>query len=242
MNDCRIWKVCDGEFSPFEIIPSTNSKLLASAIGKFQIPENISIYLRGSYLENDSLFKNSDIDLVIISENVVPDFLEKLKSSLAELNRPVEILCLSQSELQLRHTHRLLLHTRSLHIAGPKIKFFPVKANLETMQDHYFHYKPHMMSANLSMDKNVRITQLKQITRAYGILYFMFDMVKFSRDISTCLNWAVELDSKTGLVLKSLWNSVDNPKRYKRYSLNEIKSSFLEKSQGAINYYNDTLK
>ena len=239
MNNCRIWNVYDGEFCRFNISPSFNSKYITSTIEQIEIPIDTSVYLRGSYLENDILFSNSDIDLIIISDNIQYDFLETLKANLANLKRPIEILSLSRREIKTRHTYRLLLHTRSLHISGPKIIFSPVKANLETMQDHYFQYKPHMISENLSMNKNIRIMQLKLITRAYGILYFMFEKSKFSRDISTCLNWAIELDNKTGLILTDLWNSVDNPETYQQFSLFEIKTAFLIESQRALNYYKE---
>jgi hypothetical protein len=239
MNNCSIWYISDGYFSPFKLIPTKNSELLASTIRKINIPVNISIYLRGSFLESDFLFPNSDIDLVAISDNISKDFLEALKTKLENFKRPIEILSLGQSETQKRHSLRLLLHTRSLHIAGPKIKFSPVKADLETMQDHYFQYKPHMIPANLSLNKNIRIMQLKQITRAYGILYFMHNSKVFSRDISTCLNWAIELDNKTGSILKDLWDSVDYPRTYKKYLLSEIKSAFLNESKRAINIFKE---
>lgn len=239
MNNCRIWNVVDGYFSPFNITPSTNSELLASTIRKINIPINTSIYLRGSYLESDLLFPNSDIDLVTISEDINQYFLEKLKSNLENFNRSIEILSLRQSETQKRHALRLLLHTRSLHVAGPKIKFSPVKADLETMRDHYFQYKPHMISPNLSLRKNIRIMQLKQITRSYGVLYFMHNPNVFSRDILTCLNWAIELDYKTGSILKELWNSVDYPRTYKENNLSEIKSAFLIESRRAVDKFKE---
>ena len=239
MNNCRIWNVVDGYFSPFNITPSTNSELLASTIRKINIPINTSIYLRGSYLESDLLFPNSDIDLVTISEDINQYFLEKLKSNLENFNRSIEILSLRQSETQKRHALRLLLHTRSLHVAGPKIKFSPVKADLETMRDHYFQYKPHMIPPNLSLRKNIRIMQLKQITRSYGVLYFMHNPNVFSRDILTCLNWAIELDYKTGSILKELWNSVDYPRTYKENNLSEIKSAFLIESRRAVDKFKE---
>ena len=234
MNNCTIWNVVDGYFSPFNIIPSSNSKLLASAVSKLDIPINTSIYLRGSYLEYDLLFPNSDIDLIVISDNIKPDSIDKIRNSLVDFKRPVEILSLCRNEIKNRHAIRLLLHTRSLHISGHKIIFSPVKADIETMRDHYFQYKPHMISANLSLQKNIRIMQLKQITRSFGVLYFMHNFNKFSRDILTCLNWAIELDYKTGSTLKELWNSVDYPRTYKETNLNEIKSAFLIASRNAL--------
>jgi hypothetical protein len=242
MNNCRIWNVCDGKFSPFKITPTKNSEVLSSTIRKIKIPVNTSIYLRGSYLESDFLFPNSDIDLVIISNFINHDFIEKIKVSLINFKRPIEILSLSKSEIKERHTYRLLLHTRSLHVAGPKIKFSPVKANLETMQDHYFQYKPHMISEYLSMNKIIRIMQLKQITRSYSIIYFMYNTNVFSRDISTCLNWAIELDNKTGSILKDLWESVDYPKKYQQNSLSIIKSAFLIESLRVIKKYKENAK
>jgi hypothetical protein len=239
MNDCRIWNVYNGEFSRFHITPSLNSKYIVSTIRQIEIPVNTSVYLRGSYLESDLLYTNSDIDLVIISDNIEYDFIETLKRNLTKFKRAIEILSLCQSEIKARHAYRLLLHTRSLHIVGPEIIFSPVKANLETMQDHYFQYKPHMISANLSMNKNIRIMQLKQITRAYGILYFMHNRLKFSRDISTCLNWAIELDKKTGLILQDLWDSIDNQEKYKQSNLTEIKTAFLIESKRVLNNYKE---
>jgi hypothetical protein len=235
MNQCRVWSVYDGCFSPFNIIPSKNSESLVSTIQKINIPINTSIYLRGSYLESDFLFPNSDIDLVLISDNIQPELIDVIKTSLVKFNRSVEILGLCLSEVQVRHAFRLLLHTRSLHVTGPKIEFRPVKADLATMQDHYFQYKPHMLSEKLSINKSMRIMQLKQITRAYGILYFMYNSNVFSRDISTCLNWALELDSKSGSILSALCDSVDYPKLYTEYNLSKIISAFLRESKRAIN-------
>lgn len=230
MNDCRIWKIQKGAFLPFDIVPSQNSSHVVSAIKQLDIPKNTSIYLRGSFLETDILHPNSDVDLVIISEISVLEFIQTINTHLAFINRPIEIVCLSSEDLHLSSTYRLLLHTRSLHIAGPEVVFDPVLANLETMRDHFFHYKPHMLSPYLSLNKSIRIMQLKQITRAYGILYFMKNQEFFSRDILTCIKWAREIDWKSGERLGDLWSNVDFITDYKSENLNSIKSDFIKNS------------
>ena len=96
-----------------------------------------------------------------------------------------------------------------------------------------------MIPPNLSLRKNIRIMQLKQITRSYGVLYFMHNPNVFSRDILTCLNWAIELDYKTGSILKELWNSVDYPRTYKENNLSEIKSAFLIESRRAVDKFKE---
>ena len=80
--------------------------------------------------------------------------------------------------------------------------------------------------------------QLKQITRSYGVLYFMHNPNVFSRDISTCLNWAIEIDYKTGIILKELWDSVDYPITYEKYNLSKVKSAFIFESRRAIDKFN----
>lgn len=237
MNDCRIWKIQKGAFLPFDIVPSQNSNQVVSAIKQLDIPKNTSIYLRGSFLETDILHPNSDVDLVIISETSVLEFIQTINTHLAFINRPIEIVCLSSEDLHLSSTYRLLLHTRSLHIAGPEVVFDPVLANLETMRGHYFHYKPHMLAATLSLSKPLRIMQLKQITRSYGILHFMLDGSEFSRDIPTCLKWANQMNKQNGAELIRLWDTVDSLNAYMKEDLSVIKSVFLENSKLAMEMF-----
>lgn len=237
MDNYNIWEVKEGLFTPFQIIPSINSNLIVPALDELELPINTSIYLRGSFLENNTLHQNSDIDLIIIGESKNESLIKDLKRKLSFTKRNIEILSLTPTQIEERATFRLLLQTRSLLIKGLVHFFNPVKANLDTMKDHFFHYKPHMIYPYLSMDKSTRLIQLKLITRAYGILYFLHTRNKFSRDIQTCINWALEIDKNAGLILQKYWENLDFVEHYKREDLSRLKSAFLIESEIAIKKY-----
>jgi hypothetical protein len=56
------------------------------------------------------------------------------------------------------------------------------------------------------------------------------------------LNWEIELDNKTGSILKDLWESVDYPKKYQQNSFSIIKSAFLIESLRVIKKYKENAK
>ena len=237
MQKYQVWEVKEGLFTPFQITPSKNVNLITTALNNLELPKNTSIYLRGSFLENNTLYQNSDIDLVVIAEFVDETLLNKLRRKLSFTKRSIEILSLTPAQIDKNDTFRLLLHTRSLLIKGPECFFNPVKACLEAMKDHFFHYKPHMIYPLLSMDKSTRLIQLKAITRSYVILYFLHTRNKFSRDIETCVIWAMEIDKNAGHILKRHWENLDDYFNYKREDLSKLKSTFLIESEVAIKKY-----
>lgn len=236
MSENQIWSINNGYFTPFKINISRNAEYVLSILKDIRITPDQSIYLRGSFLESNKLYPSSDIDIFLVSENFETKSVDEIKNKLNFTNRNIEIVLLSKNQIKNNPYHRLLLHTRSLLISGKKINFEPVKADLETMRDHLFHYKPFMLAPHLSKNKNIRIIQLKQITRAYGILYFLYQN-EFSRDIQTCSNWAKEINYSAGIFLEEMWSTIDFTSSYETVDLSFIKNSFIQDSKHAIDLY-----
>jgi hypothetical protein len=237
MVNNQIWEVKEGFFLPFQITPSTHSTFITPVLKDVELTKNQSIYLRGSFLENNSLHQNSDVDLIVIGESIDKTLINNLKRKLSFTKRSIEILSLTPAQVENSSIFRLLLQTRSLHLKG-RVRFFsPVKANLETMKDHFFHFRPHMIFPILSMDKSIRLIQLKLITRSYGVLYFLHSRDKFSRDIETCLFWAKEIDEIAGRTLQKHWENLDLVENYKKEDISSIISRFLIEFEKAIKKY-----
>jgi predicted nucleotidyltransferase len=236
MSENRIWSIKNEYFTPFKMNICRNAEYVISILKKISITSDQSIYLRGSFLESNELFPGSDIDIIVIDDKLENQVIYEIKSKLDFTNRNIEIVLLSQDQIKNRPSYRLLLHTRSLLVSGKIINFDPVKADLETMRDHLFQYKPFMVSQYLSKNKNIRIIQLKQITRAYGILYFLYQN-KFSRDIKTCTLWAKEINHTAGNFLEEMWGKVDFTSSYENVDLSIIKTTFIEDSKRALDWY-----
>jgi len=236
VSENKIWAINGGFFTPFKINISKNAECVLSKLKEIIISPNQSIYLRGSFLECKKLFSSSDIDIIVVADNLDNQIINEIKSKLDFTNRYIEIVLLSQDQINKRPSYRLLLHTRSLLVNGLRIEFEPVKADIETMRDHLFHYKPFMLAPYLSKNKNIRITQLKQITRSYGILYFLYQN-KFSRDIKTCTLWAKEINETAGNFLKEMWNNIDFTSSYEKEDLSIIKTSFIYDSKLALDWH-----
>jgi len=204
-----VWEINNGYFQPFSIRSTQLSKAIIDDIGKIRFESDVSVYLRGSCYEEETPYPKSDIDIIIIGTKWDKYIFENIHSCLKKYNRPVEISFSYNSEINLHFSMLLLLNTRSKLIFGEGWHFPPVPANLQTMTDHYYRYCYFLLPDVLSSSINQRVHELKNLTRNFGIVYFMHYGL-FSRDIYTCLKWAYELNYSVGEKLEGFWNQLNH--------------------------------
>jgi predicted nucleotidyltransferase len=204
-----VWDINNGYFLPFSIKTTQFSKAIIEDIRKIKFEKDVSIYLRGSCYEEEKPHPKSDIDIVIIGTKLEKYLIENISSCLEKYNRPVEISFIYNSEIKFSPSILLLLSTRSKLILGKKIHFPAVPANLQTMADHYYKYCYFLLPDTLKSSKTQRLHELKNLTRNFGIVYFM-QYGLFSRDIYTCLKWAYELNYSVGEKLEGFWNQLNH--------------------------------
>jgi hypothetical protein len=102
---------------------------------------------------------------------------------------------------------RLLLATRSLLLTGPARTFAPVAADEVTLRDHGRRYRIWRLEDGLSARKGRRLCELKQLTRAFGVLHRLAGGA-FSRDIAYCLEIADQLHPPSAAVLRAAWTAL----------------------------------
>ena len=233
-----IWEIRDGEFQPFNIIPSCNFHTISEALLDVELPHEASLFLRGSFLEESIPHSGADIDIVIVSDEYANiEITSKIKKILAFTQRPIEVLCLNKSQLHCNLVFRLLLHTRSFKVLGQFINIKSVKADFETMRHHFFHYKFFLLHDFLPVDKQSRLHYLKQITRTFGVIYFLNNRKMFSRDIYTCIQWAKEINNSLGCHLEEYWNTLENISFSQEINIKNLKNFLLKQSEQAASIY-----
>lgn len=223
----NIWEVQNSEFKSFTITPTENALILIKTLTTLQLPINTSLFIRGSYLENDFLYPNSDIDLMIVGIENYENLKNQINNVLSFLKIPIDIVILSKQEIESNAAYRLLLQTRAYLISGEKIILTPIKANFDTMKHFYFHYKPFFIPEILYRNQSSCFTFLKQLTRSFGVIYFLKHGNQFSRDIKTCIQWAKEIDFKIGVELEQIWERFDKDSGSESYEIKNILASFF---------------
>lgn len=206
-----VWEINNGYFQPFSIKSTLLSKAIIDDISKIRFESDVSVYLRGSCYEEEKPHPKSDIDIIIIGTKWDKYIIENIHSCLKKYNRPVEISFSYDSEIIFYFSMLLLLNTRSKLIFGKERHFPPVPANLQAMTDHYYRYCYFLLPDVLSSPINQRVHELKNLTRNFGIIYFM-RYGFFARDIYTCTKWAFELNYSIGDKLNYFWNQINNSK------------------------------
>lgn len=207
-----VWETNNGYFQPFSIRSTQLSKAITDDIDKIKFESDVSVYLRGSCYEEEKPHPKSDIDIIILGTKRDKYIFENIHSYLKKYKRPVEISFCYKSEINLNFSVLLLLSTRSKLIFGKTNHFPAVPANLQTMTDHYYRYCYFLLPDTLKSPINQRVHELKNLTRSFGIVYFIRYGL-FSRDIYTCIKWAFELDYSVGEKLVSYWNQINHSKK-----------------------------
>ena len=201
-----VWKYKDGCFLPVDwsvINLSNEAEKIIVALQKSPV-QNASVLLRGSILEQSKPHFAADIDILILTEN-----LKKMRFNFSVLNkfgRFLDIVCIdiSNERDEVLYT---LAKTRSLHICGNKFSNGKIKVSKQLLVDHWLKYAPFRLPNILSSVKSRRLSEVKQIIRTVGVIYFL-KYNKFSRDIRTCINWAKDESKEMGEEIEELFKTV----------------------------------
>lgn len=86
---------------------------------------------------------------------------------------------------------RLLLHTRSELVAGPKLTLSPVAADFTTAKIHWDTFAIHKLPDQLISNHEANACMVKQLLRSIGPIQLV-NHSRFSRDLPTCLEWIEE--------------------------------------------------
>ena len=171
--------------------------------------KNYSFYLRGSMVESDNPHINADIDLYLIHKNgIIKEDIDLLLSNMAKYNRPVDLHIFNVKDFEDEIPNRLLLNTRSLHLAGPEVNFESVKVNPEMILQHWLCYNPDFAPDIMFSSVKSRVCALKNLTRCFGLIN-LIEEGYFTRDIPECMGISKNLNKTVYKKLADNWSIVD---------------------------------
>ena len=190
------WAIKNGFFVPTQTFePSDSFDALCEHLEPLQKlfwTQQSSLYLRGSMLEEAYPHPLADLDLFLVGPAAPAKILApRVKQNLATIFSRVDLVCLTHLDVASNPCFRLLLHTRSLIIAGNPLSFQPVPANWETAQAHWRQYRITEIPDRLICDGTSNVCMTKNLLRAIALL--QLPNQRFSRDLATCTAWGIEL-------------------------------------------------
>lgn len=151
-----------------------------------------TLYLRGSALEAREPHPKSDIDFVLVSDRQYWMELHRLIQDTVQIERrPVDTYLMEPSQTESNILMRLLLHTRSERIAGPRLTLNPVRADFTTAKAHWDTFSVHKLPSTLISNHETNACMVKQLLRSIGPIELV-NHCRFSRHLPTCLRWIEE--------------------------------------------------
>ena len=183
------WTVRNGYFTPFEASLediSEEGKLFSTRVQKLEL--NVSIFIRGSIVEAPNPFHLSDLDVIVIHDEEDPHYIIRQLQGLTK--RFVDVKLLQKEELEHNIIQWALLKHRSIQIYGPPIPLYPLQANFDFAWEHWCCYFPMGIPSVLKTEDPLSLIFFKHLTRSLGVLSFLEDQTRFTRDITTCISLA----------------------------------------------------
>ena len=204
------WLIENNLFIPMKL---SKSDFFFKVSSLLQSNWGLSIYMRGSLLENPNPHPKSDIDLFIIykdHENL-KDKITDITTRLSSLGRPIDLHILSKKQLEEDIPQKLLFHTRPIFVVGDKITVYPIKADRNTIIQHWQKYNPSYPPDIMHSSVKSRVSALKNLTRCFGLIS-LIEKKMFTRDIQECLDYTETFDKTIHQYLLDNWNLVDYQK------------------------------
>jgi hypothetical protein len=171
-------------------------------------PAGVSLYLRGSAVERRHPHPGADLDLVIVGAVQPAAVIGELRTLLAPERRLVDVVALSPESLRDDLCHRLLLTTRARLVAGPEVPVEPVAADDRVAWAFWRRYAVFLVSQRNGGSVQRRVTELKQLTRAFGVFRWL-RAHRFTRDVGTCLDWTRREAPAAAAVLDAGWRELE---------------------------------
>ena len=190
------WTINKGIFQPVRIRYKNSVwrriQALIAPIRPLFMGRDATLYLRGSALEAREPHPKSDIDFVLVADRQYwMEFHHLLQDTVQVQKRPVDVYLMERSHLPSDLIIRLLLHTRSELVAGPKLTLSPVAADFTTAKVHWDTFAIHKLPPQLISNHEANACMVKQLLRAIAPVELV-EHGRFSRDLPTCLEWIEE--------------------------------------------------
>lgn len=204
------WVIKNNRFTKQQFSANPLCVSIANLLESF---EDVSFYLRGSMIENESPHINADIDLYVIhKQNYLPrEKAMEIITKLSFLNRFIDLHIFNENDIKLDLPNRLLLYSRSIHLFGPEIKFQPIKIDQNMIELHWKAYNPNFAPDIMYSSVRSRVCALKNLTRCFGLISLIENKI-FTRDIQECIDYAETFDKTIHQYLLDNWNLVDYQK------------------------------
>ncbi len=217
------WKNINGFFSDLQFSSNTNIESLLHFI-----PSNpdVTVHVRGSFLEESNPSKQADIDLYVIfhSNTINVEYIERLKKNLTGFERIIDIHGFTLNRIQRTPVEFFLLHTMSYYLYGHEIEKQKIKIDSNLIMAFWDAYNPEFAPDILYNNRLSRVCALKNLTRCFGLIN-LIERGVFSRNIATCLGYAKFQNIQIFNHLTSCWDKVD---QNKPLHLGEIKTYLVD--------------
>lgn len=204
-----VWTVRDGFLQPVDWSNVPRSDLaeeIVQVLEKCPV-QNASLLFRGSILEQAEPHPEADVDVMILTEDRRAASFDL--STLCAFGRPVDAVLVERG----RHSPDNVLWTaactRALYVAGATHLSRPVRLDRQLLVDHWLKYAAFSLPPTLHNQGLRRLAEVKQVIRAIGLVHGLASH-QFSRDLATCLNWAMQESPGLGNDAASLFNTVSN--------------------------------
>jgi hypothetical protein len=191
----EFWPVQNGYFVPFQPnldILSEESILFMEGVKTlgFQDP----LFLRGSMVESSDPFHLSDVDLIVIQS--LEDRHQRTHQLQTHTHRTLDIKWLSPAEFNNNLVQKALVTHRSIQIAGPEFPLTNLPADFDFSWEHWCTYFPSGIPRQLHSQDPFGLIFWKHVIRCFGVLSYMKNSERFTRDIDQCLHIAESYEFK----------------------------------------------
>ena len=187
------WTIVNGVFQPVRLRYKNSVwrkiQTLIEPLRPLFLELDATLYLRGSALEAREPHPKSDIDFILVTKRTNwMKIHHLLKDAIQIEKRPVDVYLMERNDIETDVLIRLLIHTRSERIAGPKLQIEPVIADFITAKVHWDTFAIHRLPNELIADHDANACMVKQLLRAIAPIELL-DHGRFSRHLPTCLKW-----------------------------------------------------
>ena len=202
------WDIDGSSFGSFYVVYERRDTILEEVLHRLEgvsIPGEMSLYLRGGILEEYTPHEQSDIDLILIGDSH-PSIVDAIKTSLIDLNRPIELLHVSYGQLIQLPPICMLLKYRSILVRGPALELPEIPVDTGLIHVLWRLYHPMLCQQILQGTVWQRLHSVKYLIRSIGV-FGLFEG-RYTRDLRTCLAWSTAYVPQTTPVLERIFRDL----------------------------------
>ena len=207
------WPIVDGVLEPVAFELSRRSSALDAVHWRLQaldVPEGVSVYLRGGMLEQMEPHPGADIDVIVLGPaERAKAVAGQVNGSLSALGRPIEAVPCAPEVLQAHVPLRMLVQCRALLVGGHGVTLPPLRADEPLRRSLWNFYAPFLLRHSLQGPLSARLVTVKYALRAVGVLG-LFEG-RYSRDLPTCLGWCERYAPEARAILERALLGLEEP-------------------------------